>query len=638
MKALRTASNKWIYYNYDELERMDTATVKNTSGEELFKTTYAFWNKGGEQTSMQVEYREMVGYFPNSDGTQSVEGLITGVKYAYDSVGNIIAIYESRPQGSYQYRRKLAEYTYDTQNQLLSETYYTYSQDGPHHFTAVTWNYAYDTAGNILSQYKTTASRAGSDQPIVKTEATEEKTYTYGNSTWQDLLTAVDDSPIVYEGQTYHNGTVSGAVESGNPIRYTNGVKTYTDLTWEHGRQLASITTGNKTYTYDYDATGIRTEKVVDGVVHSYVTQNGRVVQESFPYGNTTVIMIFSYDEQGKPFSLQYSYNGGASFAQYYYATNAQGDVEGIFFTRKNATTGKQEIHWMGYYTYDGWGNILSIIDADGYIPSNPANLMNRNPLRYRGYYYDSETGFYYLRSRYYDPANHRFINADSPEYATMSAYSLGDSNLFSYCGNNPVTRHDESGCSWISSLCAVVATVAVVVAATAICVAVAAVAAPAVVTVGGLLVSTAPIVTAATTVAIEATTVATCAIATAAASDYIENCAKDTYSVYFLEDTNGRIQYVGRVKDKGYHARMRYHESTRGLTPAYRVSGLSYAEARGLEEIGMVECHTLNALNPQNNQIHGIGPNNKNGGRYMDAAINYLSNRAENTILALLS
>ena len=35
------------------------------------------------------------------------------------------------------------------------------------------------------------------------------------------------------------------------------------------------------------------------------------------------------------------------------------------------------------------------------------------NPLRYRGYIYDTETGFYYLQSRYYDPANHRFINAD---------------------------------------------------------------------------------------------------------------------------------------------------------------------------------------------------------------------------------
>jgi hypothetical protein len=109
------------------------------------------------------------------------------------------------------------------------------------------------------------------------------------------------------------------------------------------------------------------------------------------------------------------------------------------------------------------------------------------------------------------------------------------------------------------------------------------------------------------------------------------------TYSVYFLQDENGVIKYVGRVTDSGYDARMRYHASTRGLTPKYRISGLSYAEARGLEEIGMMECHTLNALNPQNNQIHGISSINKNIDFYLEAACNYLWNRAEGTLLDIL-
>ena len=74
------------------------------------------------------------------------------------------------------------------------------------------------------------------------------------------------------------------------------------------------------------------------------------------------------------------------------------------------------------------------------------------NPLRYRGYYYDSETGFYYLQSRYYDPANHRFINADAPEYSTMSAYGLNNSNLFAYCQNNPIAYGDENG-EWLNFL-----------------------------------------------------------------------------------------------------------------------------------------------------------------------------------------
>jgi RHS repeat-associated protein len=87
-------------------------------------------------------------------------------------------------------------------------------------------------------------------------------------------------------------------------------------------------------------------------------------------------------------------------------------------------------------YAYDAWGNLLS---ASG-------SMAELNPLRYRGYYYDSETGFYYLQSRYYDPANRRFINADS--YAGTGQGILGY-NMFAYCSNNPVRRVDSAGCWW---------------------------------------------------------------------------------------------------------------------------------------------------------------------------------------------
>ena len=59
------------------------------------------------------------------------------------------------------------------------------------------------------------------------------------------------------------------------------------------------------------------------------------------------------------------------------------------------------------------------------------------NPLQYHGYYHDSETGFYYLQSRYYDPEICRFINADS--YASTGQSYLGY-NTFAYCGNDPLT------------------------------------------------------------------------------------------------------------------------------------------------------------------------------------------------------
>ena len=85
-------------------------------------------------------------------------------------------------------------------------------------------------------------------------------------------------------------------------------------------------------------------------------------------------------------------------------------------------------------YVYSPWGEIIS---AEG-------DLAEINPLRYRGYYYDSETEFYYLQSRYYDPENHRFINADV--YTSTDSSDAIACNMFAYCQNNPVMLGDENG------------------------------------------------------------------------------------------------------------------------------------------------------------------------------------------------
>jgi len=115
------------------------------------------------------------------------------------------------------------------------------------------------------------------------------------------------------------------------------------------------------------------------------------------------------------------------------------------------------------------------------------------------------------------------------------------------------------------------------------------------------------------------------------------ERINAENYTVYFLADESDHIQYVGRVKTLNYNSRMAYHKATRGLDIKYSVSGLSYFEARGLEEIGMIECHTINRSNYKNNQIHGIAPSNKKGNQYLDAAANYLLNKAEDMLLNIL-
>ena len=301
-------------------------------------------------------------------------------------------------------------YEYDKQYQLTKETRYAYSGTSTTPSTTVN-TFTYDTAGNLLSE-----NRNGTT-----------KTYTYGNANWGDLLTKYDGVTINYDG-------------SGNPTSWYNGTS-YSNLTWTMGRQLASITKGDKTYSYDYDMAGIRSSKTVDGVVHNYITQNGRVVQET--YGST--VLIFTYDASGLPFSVDYSTNGGSSFTTYYYVTNMQGDVMELLYITADSS-GVFEFDTEAVYTYDAWGKVLSVTNRYGTAITSSTHIGNVNPLRYRGYYYDTETSFYYLQSRYYDPVVKRFINADALTNAQRGPTGY---NMFAYCGNNPVRRIDVSGFSW---------------------------------------------------------------------------------------------------------------------------------------------------------------------------------------------
>ena len=95
------------------------------------------------------------------------------------------------------------------------------------------------------------------------------------------------------------------------------------------------------------------------------------------------------------------------------------------------------------HYTYDSWGKILSIT---GSLKDTVGQL---NPFRYRGYFYDTETGMYYLKSRYYDPELRRFISADSAISVTASMETFHNRNLYAYCDGNPLSRKDESGDFW---------------------------------------------------------------------------------------------------------------------------------------------------------------------------------------------
>ncbi len=121
----------------------------------------------------------------------------------------------------------------------------------------------------------------------------------------------------------------------------------------------------------------------------------------------------------------------------YYYRKNIQGDV--IAIHNASGTL-------VASYAYDAWGKCTILSGGN-----STDSIANINPFRYRSYYYDTETGLYYLETRYYDPEIGRFISADSIEY--LDPETIGGLNLFAYCNNNPVMYADPEGHFAVSAL-----------------------------------------------------------------------------------------------------------------------------------------------------------------------------------------
>ena len=187
---------------------------------------------------------------------------------------------------------------------------------------------------------------------------------------------------------------------------------------------LVSDSILGKLYTYTPD--GIRSSKTVNGTKTEYLLNGTQILAQK----TGSDVMWFFYDSTGTRIGVQ---QGNVTA---YYMYNLQGDVVGL----ADAATGKI----IAKYLYDAWGKCVSVENADGYT------IGTANPFRYRGYYYDNDTGLYYLQSRYYDPAIGRFINADT--YTTTDADGILSSNMFAYCENNPVNRSDPNG-EWVHVL-----------------------------------------------------------------------------------------------------------------------------------------------------------------------------------------
>lgn len=260
----------------------------------------------------------------------------------------------------------VTEYAYDELGQLLTETV-----NG-----TVINQITYDNYGNILVK--------------------DGKVYSY-DAVWKDLLTGVGKETITYDAQ-------------GNPTNYLGHT-----LAWEKGRQLKSF----DNIQYTYNANGIRNSKTVDGIRHTFVLEDVKILKET--YGSHTIETL--YDNEDSVCGI--IYNG----TPYYFLKNLQGDI--ISITDHTGTV-------VANYSYDAWGKVLSISGDNIHIGAV-------NPYRYRGYYYDSEINMYYLQSRYYDPEVGRFVCEDDVYYLGANDSLIGY-NLMTYCDNDPVCFCDYFG------------------------------------------------------------------------------------------------------------------------------------------------------------------------------------------------
>ena len=372
-------------YTYDADNRV-TSVTDGTSTREYTYDAYGRVSQRVTKHGSTAVNNEGIAYRTVNNKTTGQVATLTNAagtfEYTYDANGNITKVVFDGLE---------TIYTYDKQNQLIRED---------NEAAGLVWLWTYDEGGNIQARREYEYGTMTGKSKVV---------YGYTNSDWGDLLTSRGGKTVT-----------SDAI--GNML--SDGTWTYT---WEHGRELASMSSGGTTWSFTYDANGMRTSRTNGSTTYSYVYNGGQLSRMTMGPAidattENTITLDFTYDASGTPLSV--NYNG----TYYYYVTDLQGDVVAIV-----DTAGVKVVE----YLYDAWGRLLI---TGG---TKAADLGVHNPLRYRGYVYDPESGLYYLQSRYYNPTLGRFINADA--FASTGQGILGN-NMFAYCSNNPVNYSDPSG------------------------------------------------------------------------------------------------------------------------------------------------------------------------------------------------
>ncbi|MFA6801006.1 MAG: RHS repeat-associated core domain-containing protein [Acholeplasmataceae bacterium] len=385
-------------YNYDDdsLQRLREliVTVSNT---EIMEMTYNYDDNKVVNGNATTRVYNIVYTFGNSSGFKyfySYDGNQNITKIVITSIGGI-------PTEEYDYK-------YDQFNQLIREDIKIYNSS-----ESKSISYSYDDTGNITSI----------------------KEYNYTSPTVVLSGTPISSKILTYNGtklntMTYYiNGIQTGFSQYsyddyGNPTMITNNGQN--DMYDWNGRKLSSIdfSNGNEV-SYSYNDIGIRVSQVTNNHTYEYVLDETKVLVEII---DGTNYLYYSYNNDDKLISFNYMGN------EYFYVYDNLGNVVALLNSIGTI---------VAKYRYDAWGN-NTVLDANGNVNYSSSFIGNINPYRFKGYRFDSETGFYYLQSRYYDSSIGRFISMDDINY--LSSDTAVSINLYIYCDNNPIMGFDPMG------------------------------------------------------------------------------------------------------------------------------------------------------------------------------------------------
>ena len=420
LMRVRDEKGSYYEYTYDSNNHMRKLFQQGSQGGAAHVTTTYSYDKDGREKETRVsgKFSRVTDYdslgrvqglymnvnnaalattfeYGNSTGSSlSAQPSSIGVNgekyfYEYDANGNITSV-EFLPALNSTKKPWKETYQYDERNQLIRENSQQQNK---------TFVYAYDLGGNLTSVKEYPYTEGTITAAPLKTE-----TGTYASG-WKDQLVNWNGTAMTYDA-------IGNMLARGN-----------TTYSWTLGRKLAAVDNGKKIQ-YFYDHTGSRTKKVVDGVATEY-RMAGDLLMSETTNGQT---LWFTYDSNANLFSMV---TGGK---HYFYQRNLQNDIIALVDEAGDTVVN---------YTYDSWGKVLNITG------SRKDTIGQLNPFRYRGYYYDKETGMYYLKNRYYDPELRRFISSDAVTTLAASTETLHNRNLYTYCNQNPITRSDSNGNLW---------------------------------------------------------------------------------------------------------------------------------------------------------------------------------------------